>query len=591
MGVTMVNRTVVTAVLTIAILCISSTSLAQLRSAVIASGFANPVALVPDPVIPGVLYVVEQGGLVRIIRDGAVLPAPFIDLRSAVSFGGERGLLGMAFSPDALTGRVYFNFTNPSGHTVVARFQRTTSFVVDPATRFDLLWPTGERFIRQPFSNHNGGHLAFGPDGFLYIGLGDGGSGNDPDNNAQNLLSPLGKMLRIDVNVADSDTTGYRVPAGNPLLNEIWALGLRNPWRYSFDDFGTGATGALIIGDVGQSAREEINYQPAGTAGRNYGWRIREGRIATAGVPPTNPGLAPLYDPIYDYPRTAGQSVTGGFVYRGSQLPAQYRGRYFFADFLASRVWSMGLKIDPVTREATAVDIIEHTAELGASVILGGISSFGRDVHGELYLTTFAGGVLRIAPDTPAPPNPPPDFRVVISNTAGVLSWTAPAEGPVPAQYRLEVGLAPGSSDFAVFALGGAVNDIAFSGIPPATYYTRLRSVDSAGASAPTPENVVIVRTGACTAAPPAPFGFAAMVGGRNVQLSWAMPDTDDGPTTFVIEAGSATGLANLAMIGINGSLRSLNVGAPPGTYFVRLRAQNGCGASVPSNEILVRVY
>jgi glucose/arabinose dehydrogenase len=287
MGVTMVNRTVFSAVLAISVLCVSSASVAQLRSEVVASGFTNPVALVPDPAIPGVLYVVEQGGLVRIIRDGAVLPAPFIDLQSAISSGGERGLLGMAFSPDVLSGRVFFNFTNPSGHTVIARFQRTTSFAVDPATRLDLLWPTGERFIRQPFSNHNGGHLIFGPDGFLYVGLGDGGSGNDPENNGQNLSSLLGKMLRLDVNVADSDAKGYLVPAGNPLLNEIWAAGLRNPWRYSFDDFGTGATGALIIGDVGQGTREEINYQPAGAAGRNYGWRIREGRVATPGVPST----------------------------------------------------------------------------------------------------------------------------------------------------------------------------------------------------------------------------------------------------------------------------------------------------------------
>ena len=592
----MVNRTVVPAVLAISILCVASPSVAQLRSEVVASGFSNPIALVPDPAITGVLYVVELGGLVRIIQNGTVLPTPFIDLRSVISSGGERGLLGMAFSPDVSSGRVFFNFTNPNGDTVVARFRRTTSFAVDPATRFDLLWPSGERFIRQPFSNHNGGHLTFGPDGNLYIGLGDGGSANDPENHGQNLSSLLGKMLRIDVNVADGDSMGYRVPAGNPLipipvaLAEIWAHGLRNPWRYSFDDFGPGATGALIIGDVGQGAREEINYQPAGAAGRNYGWRIREGLIATPGVPPTSPGSVPLHDPIYDYPRTEGQSVTGGFVYRGLQLAPQYRGRYFFADFAASRVWSMGLTIDPLTHEATVVDVIEHTTELGGSAAMGGISSFGRDLQGELYLTTFAGRVLRIAADNAAP-NVPRNFRVVISNTSGVLSWNAPAEGPVPAEYRLEVGSVPGALNLAVFPINGDINRVSFTGIPPGTYYTRLRSVNSVGASPATAENPVIVRAGGCSSAPPVPVGFAATVGGRNVQLFWGMPDTDDGPTTFVIVAGSGPALADLALLEIDGTVRSLNVTAPPGAYFVRIHAQNGCGASGASNEILVRVY
>jgi glucose/arabinose dehydrogenase len=595
MGVTMVNRTVV-AVFALSILSASSTAFAQVRAEAVASGFSNPVALVPDPVVPGVFFVVEQGGLVRIIQNGTVLPTPFIDLRSAISAGGERGLLGMAFSPDAVSGRVFFNFTDPSGHTVVARFRRTTPLVVDPTSRFDLLWSTGERFIRQPFANHNGGHLAFGPDGNLYIGLGDGGSGNDPDNNAQNLSSLLGKMLRIDVAVNDSDGKGFAVPAGNPLLNsalgvpEIWGLGLRNPWRYTFDDFGAGATGALIIADVGQSAREEINYQPAGGAGRNWGWRIREGFIPTPGVAPTIPGSVPLYDPIFDYTHADGQSITGGFVYRGSRLAAQYRGRYFFADFGASRVWSMGLSIHPSTGEASLIDVIEHTAELGGASALGGISSFGRDLQGELYLTTFAGNIVRIGPAS-ASPNAPRDFRAVITNTAGVLSWTAPIDGAVPALYRLEVGTVPGASNLAVFEFSGALTDVAFTAIPPGTYHTRLRSVNAVGASAPTADNIVVVRTSACSSPPPPPSAFADVVSGRNVRLSWAMPDSDDGPTTFVIEAGSAIGLANLAQIGIDGNLRSFDVTAPPGAYFARIRAQNSCGISIASNEKVVRVY
>ena len=187
----------------------------------------------------------------RSLHDGQLLPTPFLDLRGAISTGGERGLLGMAFAPDARSGRVFFNFTNLNGaHRGRAVSARSAAIAAraDPASRFDLRWPNGDRFIRQPFANHNGGHLAFGPDGYLYIGLGDGGSGNDPQNNAQNPSTLLGKMLRIDVNVGDGDPTGYRVPPttrfvdGQPIaaLGEIWAFGLRNPWRYSFDDLGAG---------------------------------------------------------------------------------------------------------------------------------------------------------------------------------------------------------------------------------------------------------------------------------------------------------------------------------------------------------------
>ena len=183
-------------------------------------------------------------------------------------------------------------------------------------------------------------------------------------------------MLRIDVGVPDSDSAGYRVPADNPFLDrqpisalgEIWDFGLRNPWRYSFDDLGPGATGALIIADVGQAAREEINYEPRGAGGRNYGWRIREGRIATPNVPATTPAFGPLTDPIFDYGRDDGRAITGGYVYRGQALGASYRGRYFFADSETARVWSLGLSVNPTSGEATVVNVIEHTAELGGSL-------------------------------------------------------------------------------------------------------------------------------------------------------------------------------------------------------------------------------
>jgi glucose/arabinose dehydrogenase len=263
---------------------------ATLRARVYASGFAFPLAFVQDPVNRDVQFVVEQAGRIRAVRGGVVLDADFLDLRGAVLSGGERGLLGLAFAPDAGSGRFFVNFTDRAGNTVVARFRRSSNpLVADPASRFDLRWGGGQAFIAQPFANHNGGHLLFGPDGALYVGMGDGGSANDPDHRAQNPRELLGKMLRIDVNVADGDPNGYRVPPDNPFVNagppgtrpEIWAFGLRNPWRYSFDDPSRNGTGALIVGDVGQDRWEEIDYEPRGRGGRNYGWRNREGAHTT----------------------------------------------------------------------------------------------------------------------------------------------------------------------------------------------------------------------------------------------------------------------------------------------------------------------
>ena len=316
-----------------------------------------------------------------------------------MSSGGERGLLGLAFPPDSpATGRFYVNFTNTSGHTVVARFRRSANpLVADATTRFDLLLG-GQRFITQPFSNHNGGHLAFGPDGYLYIGLGDGGSGNDPGHRAQDPRTLLGKMLRIDVSVPDNDSTGYRIPADNPFtgahtaLDEIWAFGLRNPWRYSFDDVARGGTGAIVIGDVGQNRWEEIDYEPQGRGGRNYGWRNREG--AHDNVTSLPLAYQPPTDPIFEYGRTDGGSVTGGFVYRGARLGAAFRGRYFFADFVSGRVWSIALAIDG-NGEARASDRREHTTELGGSAVIGNVSSFGTDADGELYIVNYSGSVVQ----------------------------------------------------------------------------------------------------------------------------------------------------------------------------------------------------
>jgi glucose/arabinose dehydrogenase len=392
-----------------------------LRAQVHVSGLTSPIAFVQDPVDPAVQYVVEQAGRIRAFRSGTLLPADFLDLRGAVRSGGEQGLLGMAFSPDyASTGRFYVNFTNTAGATVVSRFRRSANPVVaDPASRFDLRWGAALRpVIDQPFSNHNGGHLAFGPDGYLYIGLGDGGSGSDPAHRAQNPAEFLGKMLRIDVNVVDGHAAGYVVPASNPFtsggppgtLREIWSFGLRNPWRYSFDLPSRGGTGALVIADVGQGQWEEIDYEPAGRGGRNYGWRNREG--AHNHVTTLPPAFPTLTDPVHEYDHSVGSSITGGYVYRGNALGAAYRGRYFFADFIRSRVWSLALTIN-ATGEATASNRIEHTAALGGSTQLAGVSSFGLDADGEIYVVSHTNGTVLKILGSSAPPTAPTGLRII----------------------------------------------------------------------------------------------------------------------------------------------------------------------------------
>ena len=575
-----------------ACLAIPRETVAQLRTQVVASGLSSPVAFVPDPLFSNAFYIVEQSGLVRLLLGGQLQSAPVIDLRSVISTGGERGLLGMAFSPDAASGRVFLNFTNTAGHTVVARFRRhaSTPFALDPASRFDLLWPTGERFIRQPFANHNGGHLEFGPDGALYVGLGDGGSGNDPQNHAQNPFSLLGKMLRIDVAVGDGDPVGYRVPANNPFvdgapitaLHEIWSFGLRNPWRYSFDIVGPGATGTLFIGDVGQGAREEIDAEPTGAGGRNYGWRIFEGAIATPGVPGTAPAYEPLVGPIHEYGRSVGQAVTGGYVYRGSGLGAAYFGRYFFADYVTSRVWSLGL-MRLASGEVETTDIIEHTGEFGPG--LGGIASFGRDGTGELYLVTFAGQILKIvgsgAGGLPAPQN----LAASVTGGTVTLSWVPPAGA---SSIRLEAGSAPGAADLAIASAAGTQTAMTFANVPAGTYYVRVRAASGSALSGASNEVLVVV--GLASGCTPAPVSLTATVNGSIVTLAWSIPPNSPPPAQYAIEAGDAPGRSNLALISVPGADPRFTAQAPPGTYFVRVRAVNACGTSTGSNEVVVRV-
>ena len=381
---------------------------AQVRARVHASGFTQPIALVQDPTDPTVQFVVEQAGRIRAVRNGTILGTDFLNIVPFVRSGGEQGLLGLVFTPND-SARFLVNFTNSDGHTVVARFRRSADPVVaDASSRFDLRWNGASQpaLISQPFSNHNGGHLAFGADGYLYVGLGDGGSGNDPNHYAQNPAILLGKMLRVDVNVPDTHPVGYVVPNDNPFISsgarpEIWSFGWRNPWRYTFDDISRGGTGAMLAGDVGQGNWEEVNYEPRGRGGRNYGWRNREG--AHDNVTNLDPAFRPLTDPIHEYDHTVGSSITGGYVYRGLSLGPSFRGRYFFADFIRSRVWSLALDIDG-NGEATASDVREHTTELGGVTELSNVASFGVDSEGELYVVSYGRGVILKIESTLSPP-------------------------------------------------------------------------------------------------------------------------------------------------------------------------------------------
>ena len=380
---------------------------AQLRAEVVASGLQRPVGFVQDPSDPTIQFILEHAGRIRVMKNGSVQAGTFLDLSHAIINSGERGLLGLAFPPDhGTTGRFYVSFSaadsgEGAGHTVVARFQRSTALAANLESRFDLRWSSGERFIRQPFELHKGGNLVFGPDRYLYMATGDGGAdqndAGDPLNKAQDLGSLLGKMLRIDVRVDDADPNGFVVPPGNPFVSiagaapEIWSIGFRNPWKFSFD----AATGAMVIGDVGHDRFEEINYEPAARGGRNYGWRVREGaHDYDVSLPPA---FFPLQEPLLEFDRSISRSITGGFVYRGQALGPPFVGRYFFADFVLRRLYSIALTIDPATGEATASDRRDHTDEIGGTTVTGGVSSFGVDAAGELYIVSFSlGRILRL---------------------------------------------------------------------------------------------------------------------------------------------------------------------------------------------------
>ncbi len=357
----------------------------------VVSGLTQPLFLTAAPGDDTRLFILEKTGAVRIYDtvEKALRPTPFLTL-SPISTNSERGLLGMAFHPDFEDNGYFFvNFTNPAGDTVVRRYtvSEADPHVADPESAHDIIT------VPQDFANHNAGWMDFGPDGYLYIALGDGGSGNDPNRRSQDLTNLLGSMLRIDV---DGDgfhrnpDRNYRIPADNPFADhataepEIWAYGLRNPWRNSFDR----ETGDLWIADVGQSAREEINFQPADSAGgENYGWRAYEGTRFT-GLEPEIPA-ADRVDPFFEYDFSDGRkSVTGGYVYRGEAMP-HLRGLYFFADYVDGFVRSFR----PGATAPETDSLVDWTSALGG---IPSPASFGEDADGELYVVSLAGSVHHI---------------------------------------------------------------------------------------------------------------------------------------------------------------------------------------------------
>jgi glucose/arabinose dehydrogenase len=327
----------------------------------VASGLEAPVHAAAAPGERKRLYVVEQPGRIRVLEGRRLLDEPFLDITDRVQSGGEQGLLSVAFHPEyERNRRFYVNYTNNAGDTRVEEF-RAEARGAPSESRMLLA-------VDQPYVNHNGGQLVFGPDGLLYVGMGDGGSGGDPENRAQDLRDRLGKLLRLDVDTRGADW-------------ELVAYGLRNPWRFSFDRL----TGDLWIGDVGQDEVEEIDFVAANEVGRllNFGWDVYEGSLVHEDKRPTPDGR--LVEPVAEYTHEFGCSVTGGFVYRGSDARREAGGRYFYGDFCSGRIWSLARWRGQVSRRGYPFRVEQLT-------------SFAEDADGELYLLSQDGTIYRLRP-------------------------------------------------------------------------------------------------------------------------------------------------------------------------------------------------
>ncbi len=350
---------------------------AQYQLVDVLGGFNRPLYVTHANDDSGRIFVVEQGGLIWAVQDDNLIKDPFLDVSTLVSRdANERGLLGLAFHPQyAENGYFFIDYTDSQGNTAIARYQVSADSPnkADPASAQIIF------NLDQPYGNHNGGQIAFGPDGYLYVALGDGGSANDPLGNGQNPHTLLGTILRLDVNTE----TGYAIPEDNPFADgvngapEVWAWGLRNPWRFSFDR----VIGDLYIGDVGQNLWEEIDFQPADSAGgENYGWNIYEGTHPFSGAPAPEDMVLP----VAEYGHDSGISVSGGYVYRGEALP-DLQGVYFYADYGAGTIWML-------YRDAAGE--WQNALFMRTALI---ISSFGEDQQGELYVVNHGGGIARLA--------------------------------------------------------------------------------------------------------------------------------------------------------------------------------------------------
>lgn len=409
-----------------------------------ATGFTNPVDIAHAG--DGRLFIVEQDGLIKILyTDGTVNPTAFLDVTTLISNGGERGLLGVAFHPEyATNGYFYINYTNTAGNTVIARYTRsiTNESVADPESASIILT------IDQPFDNHNGGCLRFGPDGYLYIGMGDGGSGGDPNNNAQNINSLLGKMLRIDVD----GTAPYSIPEGNPFIgidgaDEIWAIGLRNPWKFSFNR----DNGDLWIADVGQNEIEEINKVAGDAAAINYGWRCFEGSEV---YNDNGCSLVEMYTPPFTEYTHANNacSVTGGYVYTGT-IYTSLQGKYLFADYCNNRI---GIANADGTHTFTAP-------------FSGNFSTFGEDVEGELYIAGKNNGTV---------------YKITATMGIDAVNNDVYSLYPNPAKSSFTVNLNAESASLDLYDLGGKIlisqqlnsdeNTVDTSALQPGIYFVNV---------------------------------------------------------------------------------------------------------------------
>ncbi len=343
------------------------------RWAPVVSGLDSPVDIQFPPDGSGRMFILEQAGRIRIVKNGQLQEPAFLDVTGEVGDrGNEQGLLGLAFHPRFQeNGTFYVNYTDNNGNTVIARFLAQGD-IADPASEAPILK------VDQPFPNHNGGVLVFGPDGYLYAGLGDGGAADDPFGNAQNLESLLGKVLRLDVDHGEP----YTIPADNPLGSEIWAYGLRNPWRISFD----AATGDLYIGDVGQDVWEEIDFSKSNAPGLNYGWKYFEGSHAYIGQPSATDHFT---YPVAEYSHSEGGcSVTGGYVYRGAALP-EWHGIYIYGDYCSGKIWGLIHTTDATGALSWQSQLLFETQTR--------ITTFGQDRAGEVYLADRGGTIYMLS--------------------------------------------------------------------------------------------------------------------------------------------------------------------------------------------------